>query len=163
MRIKHFFGLAVLAAMTASSVFPTQSKHQPAASLSADDDSNVPLQIHLQAYCPRDILPGFASVPDKPAKTFSYPLAMFSRLHQSDVLRVSSSRQSSILHVPFRWYDRLGSHLLHSPPELLEEISWMACITRRLVIVQYDLSVRIHLTSTIHPHVMPIPIGSVFF
>ena len=39
----------------------------------------------------------------------------------------------------------------------------MACITRRLVIVQYDLSVRIHLTSTIHPHVMPIPIGSVFF
>ena len=47
--------------------------------------------------------------------------------------------------------------------EHLEEISWMACITRRLVIVQYDLSVRIHLTGTIHPHVMLVLIGSVFF
>lgn len=92
------------------------SKHQPAVLLSADDDSDVPLQIHLQAYFPRGILPGSASVPDKPAKIFSYPLAMLSRIRQSGVLRVPSSRQSSGLHVPFRWYDRLDSHLLHRLP-----------------------------------------------
>ena len=74
------------------------------------------MQIHLQAYFPRGILPGSASVPDKPAKIFSYPLAMLSRIRQSGVLRVPSSRQSSGLHVPFRWYDRLDSHLLHRLP-----------------------------------------------
>ena len=47
--------------------------------------------------------------------------------------------------------------------ELLKEISWMACITRRLVIVQYDLSVLIHLTGTVHPHVMLVPISPVSF
>lgn len=47
--------------------------------------------------------------------------------------------------------------------ELLKEISWMACITRWLVIVQYDLSVLIHLTGTVHPHVMLVPSSPVFF
>ena len=97
---------------TANSVLPTQSKHQPVALLSTDDVSNVPLQIYQQAYCPRDILPGSVSALDKPVKTFSYPLAMLSRLRQNEVLRVPNSRQSSSLHVSFWWYDRLGRHLL---------------------------------------------------
>ena len=35
---------------------------------------------------------------------------MLSWIRQSGVLRVPGSRQSSGIHVPFRWYDRLDSH-----------------------------------------------------